>query len=105
MKLSDDQLFLSVASIHSTSASTLSTLYDLLDRPECMDGILQEIRTIRAESKSSDWTKHDLDRLVKLDSFMKESQRYHPVGQGKFRCPTSLLHKPFKTNSGTCENK
>uniref|UniRef100_L7JH53 Ent-kaurene oxidase n=1 Tax=Pyricularia oryzae (strain P131) TaxID=1143193 RepID=L7JH53_PYRO1 len=81
MKLSDDQLFLSVASIHSTSASTLSTLYDLLDRPECMDGILHEIRTIRAESKSSDWTKHDLDRLVKLDSFMKESQRYHPVGQ------------------------
>ncbi|KAI6343441.1 hypothetical protein MCOR25_011143 [Pyricularia grisea] len=81
MELSDEQLFLSMASIHSTSASALSTLYDLLDRPEYMDIILQEIRMVRTEGTSSEWTKHDLDRLVKLDSFMKESQRYHPVGQ------------------------
>ncbi|KAK2050989.1 cytochrome P450 [Colletotrichum caudatum] len=81
LKIADEQLFLSVASIHSSSASTLSFVYDLLDRPEVMDDILQEIYSVRdAKSGSSEWTKRDLDQLVKLDSFMKESQRYYPMG-------------------------
>jgi len=84
LEMADEQLFLSTASIHSSSVSTLSIVYDLLDRPEIMDEILEEIRSVRAKSGSADWTKRDLDQLVKLDSFMKESQRYYPVGLGKF---------------------
>ncbi|TID02532.1 Cytochrome P450 monooxygenase paxP [Colletotrichum higginsianum] len=81
LEIADEQLFLSMASIHSSSASTLSFVYDLMDRPELMDEILQEIRSVRgAKNGSSEWTKRDLDQLVKLDSFMKESQRYYPVG-------------------------
>lgn len=85
LEMADDQLFLSIASIHSTSASTLSILYDLLERPEFIDEILQEIHSVRGKSSSPGWTKRELDQLVKLDSFMKESQRYHPVGLGKFK--------------------
>ncbi|KAK1960821.1 cytochrome P450 [Colletotrichum sublineola] len=81
LEIADEQLFLSVASIHSSSASTLSFVYDLLDRPDVMDDILKEIRSVRgAKSGSSEWTKRDLDQLIKLDSFMKESQRYYPAG-------------------------
>lgn len=83
LELADEQLFLSIASIHSSSASVLSIVYDLLERPEFIDEILEEIRSIRATSVSPGWTRKQLDELIKLDSFMKESQRFFPAGLGE----------------------
>ena len=88
--LADDQLFLTLASIHTTSASILSTVYDLLDRPDSTAEILEEIRTVKAELQSDHWTKQALAKLEKLDSFMKESQRINPIGLG---APNSAI--PF----------
>nr|QJY30857.1 cytochrome P450 [Discosia rubi] len=80
LELADQQLFLSIASIHSTSASALSILYDLLERPEYIPDILEELQSVAAINKSPGWTKRSLEQLEKLDSFMKESQRVNPVG-------------------------
>lgn len=83
LELADEQLFLTMASIHSTSATVLSTIYDLLDRPHCIPEILEEITTVAKENKNGQWTKQSLFKLEKLDSFMKESQRVNPAGLGK----------------------
>ena len=80
-ELADEQLFLSIASIHSTTASTLSILHDLADHRKYYDQILEEIHTMQKEH-GSQWTKQSLAKLEKLDSFMKESQRVHPIGIG-----------------------
>lgn len=82
-ELADEQLFLSIASTHTTTASTLSILYDLLDHPDDVKEIIQEIENVQAQLKSGLWTKQALSQLEKLDSFMKESQRMNPIGLGK----------------------
>lgn len=83
-QLADNHWFLAIGSIHSTSASVLSVLYDLIDRPENMAEIREEMRAALSESGSESWTRRSLQKLEKLDSFMKESQRMHPVGLGEF---------------------
>ena len=90
--LADDQLFLTLAAIHTTSGSILSTVYDLLDRPDSIVEILEEIHTVKAELQSDHWTKQALVKLEKLDSFMKESQRVNPIGLGAL-----ILSFPFES--------
>ena len=80
-ELADEQLFLSITSIHSTTASTLSILHDLADHRKFCDEILDEIQTVQ-KKHGPKWTKQSLAKLDKLDSFMKESQRVHPIGLG-----------------------
>ncbi|KAL8727210.1 MAG: hypothetical protein Q9166_006174 [cf. Caloplaca sp. 2 TL-2023] len=79
LELADEQLFLSIASIHSTSASLLSILHDLADHPKDRDEIVDEMHKVQKEHGTT-WTKTSLAKLEKLDSFMKESQRVHPIG-------------------------
>ncbi|KAI9771196.1 MAG: hypothetical protein M1839_002855 [Geoglossum umbratile] len=76
--IADEQLFLSIASIHSSSANMLSIVYDLLEHKEYLEDIMEEIKQTLVEKP--EWTKQSLGKLRKLDSFMKESQRIHPVG-------------------------
>lgn len=78
--LADEELFLGIASIHSTSASVLSILYDLADYPDATREIMAEVEEVRSRLKNGIWTKTALMELGKLDSFMKESQRLHPLG-------------------------
>jgi ent-kaurene oxidase len=79
-EVADEELFLSIASIHSSSASMLSFTYDLLEHREYLDEIMDEVR--QTQTKYPEWTLQTLGKLRKLDSFMKESQRIHPVGMG-----------------------
>lgn len=81
--LAEHELFLAVASIHSSSAITLSILYDLLDDEHqvAKKAILEEIEAVRHEYNGK-WTRPAVAKLVKLDSFMKESQRLHFMGHG-----------------------
>ena len=80
-EIADEQLFLSIASTPPTTASTLSILHDLADHEKYHDEILDEIQTVQKQHGSK-WTKQSLSKLEKLDSFMKESQRVHPIGLG-----------------------
>ena len=81
-ELADEQLFLSIASVHSTSASLLSIVHDLATSAQYREEILDEIQGVQQEHGTT-WTKASLAKLYKLDSFMKESQRVNPIGLGK----------------------
>ncbi len=85
LQIADDFLFLGIASIHSSSATSLSILYDLLDRPETTREILNEIQTTHSECPGGRWTREALTRLERLDSFMAESFRFRLAGSGKKR--------------------
>ncbi|KAI9374537.1 cytochrome P450 [Aspergillus egyptiacus] len=76
-EVADGLLFLYMAGIHTTSATVVSILYDLLAHSEYIPELLAEIREVPAESP--EWSRHSLAKLRKLDSFMKESQHLHPV--------------------------
>ncbi|RFU80557.1 cytochrome p450 [Trichoderma arundinaceum] len=62
------------------SATSLSVLYDLLDRPEILQEIVEEIQDVHSTCSNGRWNKHALSQLEKLDSFMAESQRMHSIG-------------------------
>lgn len=79
-EITDAILFLYMAGIHSTGATLISIVYDLIAYSEYIPEIIEEIKQTLAESP--EWTKQSLAKLRKLDSFLKESQRMHPVGMG-----------------------
>ncbi len=78
----DQQLFLTLTSIHTTAGTLQSILFDWLDHPEYHAEITAEINDALAELKSSGgkWTLQRVAAMKKLDSFMKESTRVNPVG-------------------------
>ncbi|KAI0185013.1 cytochrome P450 [Xylaria flabelliformis] len=78
----DQQLFLTLTSIHTTAGTLQSILFDWLDHPEYHAEIKAEINEALAEVQSSGgkWTLQRVAAMKKLDSFMKESTRINPVG-------------------------
>ncbi|KAI0516800.1 cytochrome P450 [Xylaria bambusicola] len=78
----DQQLFLTLTSIHTTAGTLQSILFDWLDHPEYHAEITAEINETLAEVKASGgkWTLQKVAAMKKLDSFMKESTRVNPVG-------------------------
>lgn len=71
------QLKLSFAAIHTTAAAPTQLLYDLCAMPEYIRPLRQEAEEVLAEFRT--WNKQALLKLVKMDSFMKESQRFNPL--------------------------
>jgi cytochrome P450 len=70
------QLSLTVAAIHATTEALTSALADLAIRPHIILKLREEmIRVIRQEG----WSAQGLYKMRLLDSFLKESQRMHPV--------------------------
>ena len=52
-------------------------LYRLLSHPECVEPLRHEVETAVAEEG---WTKAGLDKMHKIDSFVRESLRTHGSG-------------------------
>ncbi|KAK7931192.1 hypothetical protein PG985_001904 [Apiospora marii] len=71
------QLGVIFAAVHTTSESMTHILYDLSVRPEYIDPLREEIRSVMAEHGGT-ITTHGLQQMMKLDSFMRESLRFHP---------------------------
>ena len=70
------QLMVALASIHTTSMSLTHFMYDLCTYPEHLAELLQElVNTLREDSG---FKKTTLNKMRKLDSFLKESMRMHP---------------------------
>lgn len=94
--LAQNQLFYAMAAIHSSTAILLSILYDLIDERhgQIRGELVDEIQQVRKEFGS--WSRQAVSKLVKLDSFMKESQRIHYVGHGK--CPIASHGWGFASN-------
>ncbi|KAL8917290.1 MAG: hypothetical protein Q9172_005916 [Xanthocarpia lactea] len=69
------EIVISLAAIHTSQMNAVHVLYDLCAHPDCLEEIRQEIREVGGEV---DWQKTSYAQLRKLDSFMKESQRFNP---------------------------
>ncbi|KAL9582070.1 MAG: hypothetical protein Q9212_003507 [Teloschistes hypoglaucus] len=81
--LAQQALFLALAAIHTTTIVTTQVLFDLGARPEYIQPIRDEnLQALEDEGtevgKDDGWQKSALDKMPKLDSFMKESQRLAP---------------------------
>ncbi|RHZ44597.1 hypothetical protein Glove_718g33 [Diversispora epigaea] len=82
-----------VASIHTTSRHLTSALYDFAGRPEFWDDIYEEQLRIDKEC-NGELTPHHINKMVKLDSFLRESLRtFDAVASTPHRCLESYTFK------------
>ncbi|RKF53908.1 Cytochrome P450 monooygenase 3 [Golovinomyces cichoracearum] len=84
--LTNQLLSLSFASIHTTSITATQAIYDLASYREYIPLLVDEIKEVMAEDgyETADdgsvrLRKTSLPKLLKLDSFLKESQRVSPL--------------------------
>lgn len=73
-KLADFQLMLSMAAIHTTTISVVTVMYELAARPEYIEGLREEMIAM-IEEDGGVLKKSTLAKMMKLDSFIKESAR------------------------------
>ncbi|EJF60310.1 cytochrome P450 [Dichomitus squalens LYAD-421 SS1] len=69
-------LLVNFQAIHTTSTSITHALYHLAASPEYIHPLREEVQSIIA---AEGWTKTALGKMRKLDSFLKESQRYNGI--------------------------
>jgi cytochrome P450 len=70
------ELSLSMASIHTTCNVLAFAMYDLVENPQYMLMLREEIKKVVQEEGG--WEKSTLFKLKLMDSFLKESMRLHP---------------------------
>ena len=92
-RIADDQMTLTFAAIFTTAAAASQVIFDLVSRPEYIKLLRDEIQQVIEEDgyddiggKSHKLKKQSIPKLKKLDSFLKESQRFSPptvAGMGR----------------------
>ncbi|CAI6236838.1 unnamed protein product [Periconia digitata] len=70
--LCHNMLFMSLAAVHTSSATLVHVLFDLCASPSYMQDLREEVERVIGEQG---FTLGAINSLKKLDSFMKESQR------------------------------
>lgn len=70
------ELSLSMASIHTTTNTFSFAFFDLIENPQYVQPLREEI--IQVFKDVGKWDKSALFKLRFMDSFLKESMRYHP---------------------------
>lgn len=80
------QLALSFVAIHTTADVVGQLLFDLLEHPEYIQPLRDEIISVL---KEGGWKKNSLYNMKLLDSVLKESLRIRPINQSK---PKSTHH-------------
>ncbi|KPM42339.1 Ent-kaurene oxidase [Neonectria ditissima] len=94
--LSQRILILSLASIHTTALTMTQAMYDLCANPEHFEPLRQEVTEVLR--REGGWKKTTLNYFLRLDSLLKESQRFNPVFLLTFN---RIFHKPLKLSDGT----
>lgn len=74
-------LSLAFGAIHTTSHTLTHVMYDIIENPDLVSQLRQEI--IDAYSEEGGWKKSTLYKMKLMDSVMKESQRMLPVRGGE----------------------
>lgn len=75
--ISSIMLKVSFAAIHTSAAAPSQLLYDLCQRPEYIEPLRQEVESLLdSDGRIGD---RELNKMFKLDSIMKESQRHNPL--------------------------
>ncbi|CAL1702938.1 unnamed protein product [Somion occarium] len=88
-------LTLNFASIHTTSMSFTHALYHLAANPEYLAPLREDVtRAIKQEG----WTRDALQKMLKVDSFLRESHRHHGIGSLTM---TRKALKDFTFSDGT----
>ncbi|KAB2579617.1 Cytochrome P450 monooxygenase trt6 [Lasiodiplodia theobromae] len=72
-----NQLFFSVAALHTTSGLITQAVLDLVSHPDVIEDLRAEVRQVL---KEEGWKKTSLYKMRLMDSFLKESQRVNPPG-------------------------
>lgn len=70
-------LKVSFAAIHTSAAAPAQLIYDLCERPEIIETLRNEVESLTSDDDLI--TKSGFLKMVKMDSFMKESQRFNPL--------------------------
>lgn len=84
-EVSRNQMALSFAAIHTTTVAACQAIFDLVCRPEYIKALRDEIQQVVNEDGYDDGIvgrlkKQSISKLRKLDSFLKESQRFSAPG-------------------------
>jgi cytochrome P450 len=58
----------------------MHAFYNLASHPECVEQLREEVEAVVAQEG---WTKLAMTRLVKMDSFYKETMRVYGLGCGE----------------------
>jgi hypothetical protein len=77
--LANRQLVLTFAAIHTTTTVATNVIYTLAATPEYIPELREEVRSVLAENGGVLTTKA-LQQMFKLDSYMREVNRYYPIG-------------------------
>ncbi|KAI3396499.1 hypothetical protein diail_12119 [Diaporthe ilicicola] len=88
-------LKVSFAAIHTSAAAPAQLLYDLCEHPEFIEPLREELDNVIGPDGLID--KSGFLRMAKMDSFMKESQRFNPLLLITFE---RVIHQPFTLSSG-----
>ncbi|KAF4341570.1 gibberellin cluster-C13-oxidase [Fusarium beomiforme] len=97
-----DQMLVSFAAIHTTTMALTKVVWELAKRPEYIEPLRAEIHEVlgnrwsEACSGASFVDKEALSKLSKLDSFIKEVQRWCP---SSFVTPSRRVMKPIKLSN------
>ncbi|KAJ2994194.1 hypothetical protein NUW58_g1622 [Xylaria curta] len=76
-------IFTVIGSLYTVSAGLVDCLYDLTAHPEYIQPLRDEVR--QAVAEEGGWRKGTLSKLVRMDSFMKESQRVNAPSPISFK--------------------
>jgi len=87
-------LVVNFAAIHTTSQTLTQVLYRLLSHPEYIEPLRQEVEAVVAEEG---WTKAGMDKMHKIDSFLRETQRIDGLGNIVM---VRLVLRPFTFSNG-----
>jgi cytochrome P450 len=84
--MADNQMALSFVAISTTTSTVCQAVFDLVSRPEYIQPLRDEIEQVITEDGQDTtdsgylkFKKQSLPKLRKLDSFLKESQRFNPL--------------------------
>lgn len=88
-ELTEIQLSLTFAAIHTTTMTATNAMYCLAVMPELVPELRDEVRTVLKEY--GDFTSAALQKMKKLDSFLREVMRVYPLGWGMLNFRISIF--------------
>lgn len=65
-----------IGSMHTVTAAVVDTIYDLCERPEYLEPLRQEVADVLKHTDG--WKRETGNKMLMMDSFMKEVQRLNP---------------------------
>jgi cytochrome P450 len=86
--LANLHLLVCFSALHTSTLALTHTLYDLAARPEYFEPLREEQQSIQKAAIGMP-SKFNYNKMIKMDSFMKESQRLNPPSLSTFKFKTS----------------